>query len=275
MSDVKTSKTKTKNVGLFHKLMSADLRAWNKYVALLHAVQGIVILILSATRSFPVTTSFLGVDSLQTQAQGHTVLATGSQHLFDVNLAYLIAAAFFLAAIAHGLIATKLWALYERDIKKNSNRIRWIEYALSAGVMMVSIGLLVGVQDISVLLMLFGVPVITNLLGWIMEAQNQGARKTNWLSYSVGCIAGVLPWIILAIYLIGGGLYGATAAAYVYWIFGTMLVLFGAFAGNMYLYYRKPGNWKAYAYSERVFMILSLAAKTALAWQVFAGSLHP
>ncbi len=43
----------------------------------------------------------------------------------------------------------------------------------------------------------------------------------------------------------------------------------------MVLQYKKVGKWKDYLYGERVYIILSLVAKTALAWQIFAGTLAP
>jgi len=41
----------------------------------------------------------------------------------------------------------------------------------------------------------------------------------------------------------------------------------------MALQYKKVGPWKDYLYGERMYMILSLVAKSALAWQVFGGVL--
>jgi len=35
------------------------------------------------------------------------------------------------------------------------------------------------------------------------------------------------------------------------------------------------GKWQDYLYGERVYIILSLVAKSLLAWQVFAGTLRP
>ncbi len=43
----------------------------------------------------------------------------------------------------------------------------------------------------------------------------------------------------------------------------------------MVLQYRKSGRWVDYLYGEKVYMFLSLFAKTILAWQVFAGTLRP
>jgi len=47
------------------------------------------------------------------------------------------------------------------------------------------------------------------------------------------------------------------------------------FALNMYLQYKKVGPWKDYLFGERMFIVLSLLAKTALAWQIWFGTLAP
>jgi hypothetical protein len=43
----------------------------------------------------------------------------------------------------------------------------------------------------------------------------------------------------------------------------------------MYLQYKKVGKWSDYLYGEQVYIILSLVAKSALAWQVYAGVFQP
>jgi hypothetical protein len=43
----------------------------------------------------------------------------------------------------------------------------------------------------------------------------------------------------------------------------------------MVLQYKKIGPWKNYLFGERAYIILSLVAKSLLAWQVFAGTLRP
>jgi hypothetical protein len=43
----------------------------------------------------------------------------------------------------------------------------------------------------------------------------------------------------------------------------------------MILQYKQVGKWKDYLYGEKVYIILSLVAKTLLAWQVFIGTLRP
>ncbi|MGI8726311.1 MAG: hypothetical protein ACR2K6_01335 [Solirubrobacterales bacterium] len=41
----------------------------------------------------------------------------------------------------------------------------------------------------------------------------------------------------------------------------------------MYLQYRRVGPWSDYVFGEKGYIVLSLTAKSALAWQVYAGAL--
>ncbi len=256
-------------------IVAAQLRQWNKWIAAAFAVQAVVILILSATRLLPVTVSYPGLDTLQTQAQGHTVLATGSQRLFDINLAFVVAAFLLIAAIAHGLLSTKLRAQYERELKRGVNTVRWLEYGISGGIMMAAIGLVIGVRDLVTLILMFGLTAVMYLLGWIMETQNQGAGRVNWLIYIIGCTAGALAWVVPTIYLISGAVYGYAGPTYTYLVYGSMLVLFAGFMINLYMQSKKTGNWANYLYAERMYMLLSILTKTILAWLIFAGTLRP
>jgi hypothetical protein len=253
-----------------------SLHTWNKYLALLHLVQAIAIVILSKAISWPITTGYLTQDTVASKIAGKPILAPAAHTLFTINPAYLVAIFFVISAIAHGLIATKYRPTYETNLKKGINRARWIEYGLSASTMMVAIALLTGLYDFSALLMIFVLVLLMNSMGLLMELKNQGARQTDWLPYWLGCAAGIVPWIIFAIYVIGANVYGAGGIpTFVYFIYASMFIFFASFAVNMYLQYRKIGPWKDYLYGERVYMILSLIAKSLLAWQIFFGTLRP
>ena len=117
-----------------------------------------------------------------------------------------------------------------------------------------------------------------NLMGLVMEVHNQTTKKTNWLSYWIGCLAGILPWLVIMLF------FWASATApenpqgpptFVYFIWGSIFIFFNSFAINMALQYKKWGKWKDYLYGERVYIWLSLLAKGALIWQIFAGTLQP
>jgi hypothetical protein len=116
---------------------------------------------------------------------------------------------------------------------------------------------------------------IMNLLGLVMEIHNQTTEKTNWLSFWIGTLAGIIPWVVVLLYMWIGADNGSKAPDFVYWIFVSIFIFFSSFAGNMVLQYKKIGPWKDYMYDEFVYIILSLVAKSLLAWQVFAGTLRP
>ncbi len=142
--------------------------------------------------------------------------------------------------------------------------------------MMVAIAMLSGVYDLSSLLMIFALTGIMNLMGLMMEVHNQTTKKTSWLSFIIGVKAGIVPWVVFVIYVLGARVYGAgRIPTFVYWIYLSMFLFFSSFAVNMYLQYKKIGKWSDYLYGERVYMVLSLVAKSLLAWQVFFGSLRP
>jgi len=124
--------------------------------------------------------------------------------------------------------------------------------------------------------MAFALTAVMNLCGLIMEVHNQITQKINWLSYIVGCIAGVLPWIAIGIYFFGSISTGkGSVPTFVYFILPILFVFFFSFALNMFLQYKKVGPWRSYLFGEMMYVLLSLLAKSALAWQVFAGTLRP
>jgi hypothetical protein len=142
--------------------------------------------------------------------------------------------------------------------------------------MIVLIGMLVGIYDLGAIILIFGINAMMNLFGIMMELHNQHTQKTNWTAFVYGSVAGIIPWIVIVTYFLGslaGG--GGKPPAFVYAIIPTLFVFFNIFAVNMVLQYKKVGPWKDYLYGEGVYIILSLAAKTILAWIIFAGTLAP
>lgn len=245
------------------------LRKYNFIAGSLHLVQAIAVLLLSKEFTLPISGSFL---TFNTASQ---TLEPTTKVLFDLSLPLLIAVFLFLSAAAHFFIATVYYKQYKAQVSRGINVARWIEYSLSASIMIVGIALLVGIYDAMSLVMLFSLVGIMNLLGLVMEVHNQTTKKTNWVSYWIGCIAGIIPWLVVAFTLWLGADNGSSAPTFVYWIFVSIFLFFNTFAINMALQYKKVGPWKNYLYGELVYIILSLVAKSLLAWQVFAGTLRP
>jgi hypothetical protein len=246
-----------------------NLNRLNWIAAGLHLAQAAAVVLLAKDFRLPVTIPYLVFNPI---TQG---LDTPTHQLGEVPLAPLVALFFALSAVAHYTIATVYRRQYEAGLQNGINRARWIEYSLSASVMMVAIALLVGVYDAPSLGMIFALTTGMNLMGLVMEVHNQTTKRINWLSYWIGCLLGAVPWLVVGAYFVAAAAYGSKPPAFVYWIYVSIFAFFNAFAINMVLQYRKTGPWKDYLYGERVYIVLSLVAKSLLAWQVFAGTLRP
>jgi hypothetical protein len=89
-------------------------------------------------------------------------------------------------------------------------------------------------------------------------------------------MVGAVPWIVILIYFFSPGSTSTVGPpAFVYGIIISLFVFFNTFAVNQALQYRQIGPWRDYLFGERVYITLSLVAKTALAWQVFSGAIIP
>lgn len=251
------------------KITPKSLIRLNLIAGLLHAVSATLVIVLSKNVTQEITTGYLRFDDATRK------LVSANEKLFDLSLPLLVASFFILSALAHLTVVTVYRRRYLAELEQGINKARWIEYSLSASVMMVGISLLVGIYDLGSLISIFSLVAIMNLCGLVMEVHNQTTKKTNWLSYWIGCLAGIVPWLVVGLYFWSGAHYATAAPTFVYWIFVSIFLFFNAFALNMVLQYKKVGKWKDYLYGERAYVILSLVAKSALAWQVFAGTLRP
>jgi len=248
----------------------AGLRRFNLIMGFLHLIQGVLMIIISNDTTYPIYTNFLTFD-IETFS-----LNPDPQLLYELPFGISVAVFLLLSAVAHFSLATFANKWYVRNLKKGMNPARFYEYSLSSSLMIVLIGMLVGIWDLGAIILIFTVNATMNLFGIMMEYHNQYTEKTNWTSFIYGCIAGIVPWIVIMIYFLSAvNSAGAEPPGFVYAIIPTIFVFFNIFAVNMFLQYKKVGPWKDYLFGERVYIILSLLAKTVLAWQIFAGTLAP
>jgi hypothetical protein len=110
------------------------------------------------------------------------------------------------------------------------------------------------------------------LFGLVMERVNSGRERLDWLPFWLGCVVGAVPWLVIGISLVGSEANGSVPG-FVWGIFISLFVFFNSFAVNMWLQYRGIGPWRRYVFGEWGYLFLSLTAKSALAWQIYAGAL--
>jgi hypothetical protein len=238
------------------------LRRWNLALTILHAAQAVAVLVLATDFAITITSSF--------PAGPPGSAPPPPEALFDVPIGAAIAVFLGFAALDHLLTSTVFRARYETDLRGGINRFRWLEYSLSATLMVLLISLYAGITGISAVIGIAGANVAMILFGWLQEKMNPPERSsTTMVPFWFGTLVGLAPWVAIALNLVGA----STVPDFVYGIFFSLFAFFMSFAVNQWLQYRRIGPWRNYAFGESAYLVLSLAAKSALAWQIFSGSL--
>lgn len=254
------------------------LRRFNLIMGLFHLIQAI----------FMVFMAYFVIDKLEafqpTIVQNYLSFVPGEglvvmgRELFTLPFGILVACFLFLSALAHFIISvpTKVFNVYVNDLKKGINKFRWFEYAVSSSIMIVLTSVLFGVVDIASLILIFVLNASMNLFGLLMEQLNSGFEKgkVKWGPFVWGAFAGLTPWVVICLYIFGSGEI-ASAPWFAWAILAAYFFSFNAFPFNMIAQYRKVGKWKDYLYGERTYIVLSLLAKTILAWLVLFGAMQP
>lgn len=257
---------------------------WNRALVVLHGIQAAIIWWISPTDAL---VRFEGTYPVSKIVDGQFAgLESAKELLISFPLAYLVAAFFLLSALAHFLVAFPLRKRYEGWLAREFNPMRWAEYALSSTLMILGIASLSFVTDAGALIAIAVCNASMNLFGWSMEEANIGRKNVQWSHYIFGCIAGIAPWLALftsvglslANWPTGIGPNGRSLEEFkpvLIAIYVSLFISFNIFAVNMVLQRLKVGKWADYLHGERSYMILSLVAKTLLAWQVWTGVFMP
>ena len=226
------------------------------------------VLALSTDFSLPVTATYMAGPPGTIYSEPIVV--------FETPLALMVALFLGLSALAHFIVASpQFFGRYGKGLEEKRNYFRWVEYSISSSVMIVLIAQITGIADITALVAIFGVNASMILFGWLQEKYEQPGNG-GWVPFIFGCITGMVPWLAVAIYVISpGNPSDASAPAFVYGIIVTIFLLFNSFAWVQYKQYKAQGKWSNYLHGERIYIVLSLVAKSLLAWQIFANTLIP
>jgi len=269
------------------KISEKGLTRYNLVAGLLHLFSAIsltaILVQIEVQGYFPVTATYMdgppGFRPGDTFTQGgmtYTFPEPVTVELFTINLGGAIIAFLLLSAIFHFAIISPFFKKrYFDGLANTHNYFRWTEYALSSSIMITSIMLLNGFTDYAGLIAVFAVNASMILFGALQEKyEKPGNGKA--LPFIMGCMTGIVPWIIIAISVFRPGYEGVgEIPGFVYGIVFTIFVAFNTFAINQALQYRQVGKWKDYLFGERVYITLSFVAKSLLAWQVFSGAIIP
>ncbi len=226
------------------------------------AAEAIFMLVASNSLALPVTASFLRDDPVKVLG------ATKPEVLFTLPIGPTVAVFLLFAAVDH-VTVTLARSWYRGMLVRRQNYARWIEYSVSASIMVVLIAMFVGIRDVAALAGLFAANSAMILFGLLMERQ-QTPGSADWSAFWFACLLGAVPWVMI-FYFVGGA---PTVPGFVWGITVTQLVLFSLFALTMALQYARVGLWADYLAGERTYLLLSLGAKSLLAWLIYANVLR-
>ena len=248
------------------EVTTQKLRRSNLIAGVLHLAQMALVLALANDFTLPIVARYMA------GPPGSTF--TDPIVLLNAPIGITVAIFLGLSAFFHFLVASpQFFPRYAAGIQSQRNFFRWVEYSISSSVMIVLIAQICGVTDVVAIISIFGVNASMILFGWLQE-KYETPGNGGWIPFIFGCIAGIVPWIGLVFYIFAIGGPGDTKApAFVYGIVISLFVLFNTFAIVQYLQYKKVGKWSDYIRGEKTYITLSLVAKSALAWQIFASTL--
>lgn len=252
--------TKTEKVSTGKSSVFKQLKIWNLVLAVLAIGQAVALVVMSGKSQVSVTTNYLTEDKLS----GFEVVAR--RHLLDFNILYLLVASLAVTAILHLLLATVLRKKYENQLKNGVNVARWVGLSLVSSLVMLTLAYVVGVTDLSTLVLIAATSASTALLAGACEARG----ATRKLSKVAGLLVGLGSWVVLAVFLLGSLKYGdGNLSNYVYYLLASSAVIVALFCINMHLGRKKVARWSDYTYTDRVYMLLNFLLVTSVSWQVF------
>ncbi len=241
-----------------------SLRRWNLGLTVLHAAQAVLVFVLASDFAIALTKS-------PPEGPPGSEPATAST-LFEIHIGGAIAVFLLLAAFDHLLTGSIAQRTYLADLGRGINRFRWVEYSFSATLMVVLIGAYSGITEITAVVGIVGANVAMILFGWLQEHSNPPDRtETTMLPFWFGTVAGLAPWVAIWFNTLAAD----QVPGFVYGIVVVETVLFFSFGLNQWLQYRRVGAWSSYLFGEKSYLVLSLVAKSLLAWQIYGGSLAP
>ena len=239
-----------------------------------------IFVLIDADKTYPFYTNYPIVAADQQQQQdedgGRPDLGPDAQVAFRINVGYLSAAFLALSALDHLLVCTVGKGVYERGLSHNYNVFRWIEYALSASVMRILVGVLSGVSDLHMQFLQFGLTGTTMLFGLVFELENRNNRLSSskpvrWYLYWLGFVPHAFSWTVIVGYFFYALSSGDSPPDFVYAIIFIIFFLDLTFPIILGLQWLGSCGFRDYVNGEIAFIILSFTSKNALAWIKFFG----
>lgn len=270
---------------------------WNLLAFLGHAAIGIPLTIYFGTRTggldTPSFTLYMpAIEFIDEGGDTRPVFTPSyTEFGFKPGLPWMTFIFFALSALAHLVIllfnfydSGTVWTgWYFRWIDQCKNPLRWVEYAVSASIMLLTIAYTSGINGIYVLITLFMLCFTTMVFGWVTEALSRPVRPqpddlstppSRWATRSTFArltphFLGYFPYATIWVILLHSFYYNTRDVhdeipGFVFAIVWGQLGLFSCFAVVQLVQQSSDWGCRYYYYGEISYCILSFTAKMVL-----------
>lgn len=268
-------------------IKSDVLRKWNIGMSLVQFIMGVFLFFIyrdkelfNKEKNIKLTGTGVIKKRMPSSSKEYNLDWVQKDDVGEINLATLVVSFFVITGAFHGLYAGMGRSYDDLVYKNNNNYLRWIEYSISATIMINIIALQAGIRDRSTLELLTGGTIGLMLQGQIVEASLAGGKKLTNNEKSCILTATISGWVIMIanFYVIvkqymsldkdidNLGCEGVAIPDFVFWIIVTQLLFYSTFGFiQIYQIYQKlNGKRTSYSVIERMYLIDSLLAKVTL-----------
>lgn len=178
------------------------------------------------------------------------------------------------SALAHFVIV-RYYETYSENVKNERNPWRWIEYSITAAVMLWILATLSGLDSLISLVFLVELNVALMYCGYQAEENKRSDRKNMtavWLYTAAGWVLHFTIWAAISLTFFDAVSTSPDRVPDLVWAIGpTLFFLHTTFGVNQLLYLLDVISFEK---EELFFAVLSLAAKSTLIWMSIGGTLR-
>ena len=259
------------------------LQIWNIVMAFLQFAMGILLVVVYSDKNLfdrPIELSGTSVEKVPSSSSAEYELSWGEKNRGKANIAAEAVAFFFITGIFHSIYAITNCGCYDKMIRNQNNSLRWIEYSITATLMIRIIALQAGVRDEDTLSLITVNTVGVMLQGQIVESTLANNKLDDKQKMTI-FIASIIGWILMIsnFYIIVNTFINldkdidkfnckdVSIPDFVVWIIITQLIFYASFGFiqlvQIFNKLYRPSNYNYRTY-ELAYIVDSLASKLTL-----------
>jgi hypothetical protein len=256
----------------------------NYYAFLLHIASAIAIGIYFALASgkinFNTTFYTYKITGISGNRDQDLTFSFGEENpklsLSDIDLKFLVVFIFLITALFHYFYYNS--KKYVNEIRTGKNRYRWLEYAITATLMIFTLGAISGVKELYVIILVCVVNILMMTFGYFLEMSSNKQVKTVALVFGFFALVSIFAIFLANFYpnVKSADDLGRKVPSWVQIVLLPMIswwALFGVVAAlNSKSYGKKGYNFLKY---ERYYILLSYFSKAFMGYYLAYGLTRP